>query len=74
MQRVTRERISDTFDHRLDPVLQVRKMILWLEERCKWTKPEARIFINLLSDLRPQQVIAGLYTMRLLVPKEHLPK
>ena len=74
MQCVTCERISDTFSHRLDPVLRVRKMILWLEDRCKWTKPEARIFINLPSDLRPRQVIAGLYTMRLLVPKEHLPK
>ncbi len=53
--------------------LAVREMILWLEERYGWTRAEARIMLNLASDLRPGQLLVGLYTMRLLVPKDQLP-
>jgi amidase len=55
----------------------IREMLGWLTERHGWTIPEARIFLNLVSDLRPGQIIAGiagLYTMRLRVAKEHLPQ
>lgn len=54
--------------------LAIREMILWLEERFGWTKAQARLFINLASDLRPGQVQTGNYTMRLLVPKNQLPR
>ena len=52
--------------------LAIREMILWLEERYDWSKAEARLFLNLVSELRPGQVQVGLYSMRLLVAKEHL--
>jgi acetamidase/formamidase len=54
--------------------LAIREMILWLEERHGWTKAEARLFLNLVSDLRPGQAQVGLYSMRLLVPKSQLPE
>ena len=53
--------------------LAIREMILWLEERYGWSKAEARLFLSLVSELRPGQVQVGLYSMRLLVAKEHLP-
>jgi amidase len=53
--------------------LAVREMILWLGERHGWTKAEARDFLALVGDLRPGQVQAGPYTMRLIVPKAMLP-
>ena len=51
----------------------IREMILWLGERHGWTKADARLFLTLVGDLRPGQVQINPYTMRLLVPKEHLP-
>jgi acetamidase/formamidase len=53
--------------------LAVREMIRWLEERQGWTKDNARKLLALTGDLRPGQVQVPPYTMRLLVPKEHLP-
>ena len=52
----------------------IREMLSWLTERHGWTIPEARMFLNLVSDIRPGQIINGLYTMRLRVAKQHLPK
>ena len=51
----------------------IREMILWLGERYGWTKAESRLFLTLVGDLRPGQVQINPYTMRLLVPKVHLP-
>jgi acetamidase/formamidase len=53
--------------------LAIREMILWLEERYGWTKVEARRLLGLVCDLRPGQAQVGLYSMRLLVPKDQLP-
>jgi amidase len=52
----------------------IREMILWLEERYGWSKADARIFLTLVGDLRPGQMQVLPYTMRLIVPKERLPK
>lgn len=51
----------------------VREMILWLEERHGWSKDDARALLTLTGDLRPGQMQVNPYTMRLIVPKEHLP-
>lgn len=52
----------------------IRDMILWLEERYGWSKDDARKFLALTGDLRPGQMQVHPYTMRLIVPKEHLPQ
>lgn len=52
----------------------IREMILWLEERYGWNKADARLFLTLVGDLRPGQMQVNPYTMRMLVPKEQLPK
>jgi acetamidase/formamidase len=51
----------------------IREMILWLEERHGWSKDDARMLLALTGDVRPGQMQVTPYTMRLLVPKEHLP-
>jgi acetamidase/formamidase len=53
--------------------LAIREMILWLEERHGWTREEARMLLALTGDLRPGQMQVVPYTMRFIVPKEHLP-
>lgn len=53
--------------------LALREMILWLEERHGWTREDARMLLALTGDLRPGQMQVTPYTMRLIVPKEHLP-
>jgi len=53
--------------------LAIREMILWLEERYGWTKEDARKLLTLTGDLRPGQIQVGPYTMRMIVPKGHLP-
>jgi hypothetical protein len=53
--------------------IAIREMILWLEERYRWTKDDARKLLTLSGDLRPGQMQVHPYTMRLLVAKEHLP-
>lgn len=52
----------------------VREMIIWLEERFGWSKADARMLLALTGDLRPGQMQVSPYTMRLIVPKDHLPK
>lgn len=54
--------------------IAVRDMIVWLEERYGWSKADARMLLALTGDLRPGQMQVTPYTMRLLVPKEHLPQ
>lgn len=51
----------------------IREMLTWLGERQGWTVEEARRFLGLVCDLRPGQLQVHPYTMRLLVPREHLP-
>jgi acetamidase/formamidase len=51
----------------------VREMIVWLEERYGWSKADARLLLTLTGDLRPGQMQVNPYTMRLIVPKSHLP-
>ena len=51
----------------------IREMIVWLEERCGWSKADARLFLALVGDLRPGQMQVAPSTMRLIVPKEYLP-
>jgi acetamidase/formamidase len=51
----------------------IREMILWLGERYGWSKEEARMFLTMVGDVRPGQIQVAEYTMRLIVPKEHLP-
>lgn len=53
--------------------IALREMILWLEERCGWTKEDARRFLALTCELRPGQMQVVPYTMRLLVARRHLP-
>jgi hypothetical protein len=53
--------------------IAIREMILWLEERYSWTKDDARMLLALTGDLRPGQMQVNPFTMRLIVPKEHLP-
>jgi amidase len=53
--------------------LAIREMILWLEERNGWSKDDARMLLAVAGDLRPGQMQVSPYTMRLIVPKEHLP-
>ena len=51
----------------------IREMIVWLEERFGWSKSDARLFLTLVGDLRPGQMQVPPSTMRLIVPKQHLP-
>ncbi|MBM3459852.1 MAG: hypothetical protein FJX77_15130 [Armatimonadetes bacterium] len=51
----------------------IREMILWLETRYGWSKADARMLLALTGDLRPGQMQVHPYTMRLRIPKEHLP-
>jgi acetamidase/formamidase len=51
----------------------IREMIRWLSARHRWTPQEARAFLALVSDVRPGQLVSGDYTMRVIVPKCHLP-
>ena len=34
----------------------IREMLSWLAERHGWTISEARVFLNLVSDIRPGQI------------------
>lgn len=52
----------------------IREMIVWLEERHGWSKDDARMLLALTGDVRPGQMQVSPYTMRLLVPKAHLPE
>lgn len=52
----------------------IREMIVWLEERCGWSKADARLLLTLTGDLRPGQMQVSPSTMRLIVPKVHLPE
>ncbi|MFO0878299.1 MAG: acetamidase/formamidase family protein [Gemmataceae bacterium] len=51
----------------------IRELITWLTERHGWTRDDARHLLALTCHLRPGQMQLNPYTMRLLVPKEHLP-
>jgi acetamidase/formamidase len=53
--------------------LAIRAMIEWLCERHLWSRDDARRFLTLASDVRPGQMQAGPYTMRVIVPKGLLP-
>ena len=51
----------------------LRDMILWLEERAGMTKHEAYALAGVAGHARPGQAQVGLYSMRCIVPKAHLP-
>jgi acetamidase/formamidase len=51
----------------------IREMIRWLSDRQGWTKTEARMFLALVGDARPGQLVGGDFTMRMIVPKRYLP-
>jgi amidase len=50
----------------------IREMIRWISERHGWTPQEVRSFLAMVGDVRPGQLVAGDYTMRVIVPKQHL--
>lgn len=55
------------------PEQAIRQMRSWLSEPDGWTVLEACIFLKLVSDLRPGQIMAGTFTMRLRIEKQKLP-
>lgn len=53
--------------------LAIREMIEWLSQRHAWSRDDARRFLTLASNVRPGQMQAGPYTMRVIVLKSLLP-
>jgi len=52
----------------------IREMVVWLGARHGWSKEEARMFLALVGDVRPGQMQVTPYTMRMIVPKDQLPR
>jgi acetamidase/formamidase len=51
----------------------LRDMILWVRERTGLTTQEAYALVGVAGHARPGQAQVGLYSMRCILPRVHLP-
>jgi amidase len=54
--------------------LALRDMILWMEELTGMSKHDAYLLVGIAGHVRPGQAQVPLFSMRCLMPKQHLPK
>src|SRR5262249_59554302 len=54
--------------------LALRDMILWVEELTGLSKRDAYLLVGIAGHARPGQAQVSLYSMRCLMPKQHLPQ
>jgi amidase len=54
--------------------LALRDMILWMEELTGMSKHDAYLLVGIAGHMRPGQAQVPLFSMRCLMPKQHLPK